>query len=150
MLRQVLGCVAANKAQALPLVLLFHVALFKNVRTPSPPQNKEIQLFTEEKYKFLFSIRSFGVLVYKIRFPLLRAAGNRSFHCNSTQSLCGVGFSPCWRSSSPPWPGRGHTCTPGVCSTAPPQPLLCPSGLKLPGEAGKPLGSCWEAANGAG
>lgn len=157
----------ANKAQALPLVLLFHVALFKNVRTGSRPRPRtEIQLFTEEKYKILFSIRYFGVFIYKIRFPLLRVVGNTGSHCSSTQlCLCGVGSSPCWKRFNPPSPGR-HCQAEAVlqaglrphlhsrcsyCSPSPapalPQPASgCQGKLEKPCD---PAGS-WEAANGAG
>lgn len=75
-------------------MLLFHVALFKNIRTPSRPlpRTKRYSSSQKKNTSFLFSIT--GVLVYKIRFPLLRAAGNTGF---SSTRLClsGVGCSPC-------------------------------------------------------
>lgn len=46
------------------------------------------------------------MFIYKVRFPLLRAAGNTGSHCSSTRLLCGVGSSPCWRCFDPPCPGR--------------------------------------------
>lgn len=41
-------CVA-NKAQAVPLVLLFHVALFKNVRTGCPPSPEQRYSSSQKK-----------------------------------------------------------------------------------------------------
>lgn len=98
----------------------------------------------------MFSIRYFGVFIYKIRFPLLRAAGNTGSHCSSTWlCLCGVGSSPCWRHFSPACPGRHcqaepHRHSSRCCTTAPLQPLLCRSVLGLPGETGKALRCCWQ------
>lgn len=150
----------AKNAQAVPLVLLFHVTLFKNVRIP--PQNQEIQLFIEEKYKFLFTVRYFRVLVYKIRFSLLRTAGNIGCHCNSTWfCLCGVGLltlleklqsSPS-RQTLPGCSSSGQAEVTPVQQVLVPQPLSspcsAPAGLRLPERPWGPAGS-WETPNGAG
>lgn len=67
-LRQVLSCVVANKAQAVPPVLLFHVTLFKNVRTPSRPfpRTKRYSSSQKKNTSFCPSIRYLECLFTKL------------------------------------------------------------------------------------
>lgn len=105
------------------------------------------------------------MLVYKIRFPLLRAAGNTGSHCNSTWfCLCGVGLltlleklqSSLSRQTLPGCSSSGQAEVTPVQQVLVPQPLSSPalsqqaSGCqrKLEKPCG-PAGS-WEAAKRAG
>lgn len=94
------------------------------------------------------------MLVYNISFPLLRAAGNTGSHCNTTRlCLCGLltlleqlQSSPC-RQTLPGCSSRGQaevTPVTGACTTAPLQPLPCPSRPWAAREAEKALWSCWQ------
>lgn len=95
------------------------------------------------------------MLVYKIRFPLLRAAGNTGSHCNSTWfCLCGVGLltllenlqSSLSRQTLPGCSSSGQAEVTPVQQVLVPQPLSSPAlSQQASGCQGSwQLGSCKE------